>query len=278
MTTTIMRDSIVGDAWIMQTCQAVPIQRVLNDKGEVTQDILTGPVRLSWCDLFELPPVTKDNQNPKYGTTLLFPPNNLIDMTLFYEDYYKVCAASFADHWDGGTQQYYGLKTPFRPQEEKLKFQGYTPGSIFMTVSTKFKPSVVDVRGNPIVDPSKVYPGVWAICSVNAYPNTDARTKGVRFGLQNVMIIGDDKSLGGGGADPSQTFKGIAGQVAAPIVRPDIARNMPGSAPAPGGVPAGAPPIPQSHYSAPGASPPPPPPVSAPESEDDRMMREMLGG
>lgn len=277
MTTTIMRDSIVGDAWIQQTCQAIPVQRVLNEQGQETQDILTGPVRLSWCDsLFELPAPSPKNQNPKHGTAILFPPEPLVNFSLFYEDYYKVCASSFADHYDAATQQYYGLHSPFRQQTEKLKFGGYTPGCVFMTVSSKFKPSIVDVRGNPIVDRSKVYPGVWAVLSVNAYPNTDNRTKGVRFGLQNIMIIGDDKPLSGGGQDPNTTFKGIAGKVAAPIVRPDIAQQFgqqrPAGAPPVPGMPGGAPSIPQSHY-----APPPMSPAIA-ESEDERIMREMMGG
>lgn len=272
-----MRDSTVGDAWIQQTCAAIPIQRVLNEQGQPTQDILTGPVRLSWCDsLFDLPAPTPKNENPKHGTAILFPPEvfngqKVVDFSLFYEDYYKVCGSSFAEYYDAGTQQYYGLHSPFRQQSDKLKFGGYTPGAIFMTVSSKFKPSIVDVRGNPIVDKSKVYPGVWACLSVNAYPNTDNRTRGVRFGLQNIMIIGDDKPLSGGGQDPSQTFKGIAGKVAAPIVRPDIANQF---RPGPNGSPApapGAPPVPQTHYSA-------PPPAMAAESEDERLMREMMGG
>jgi len=283
MTTTIVRDSIVGDAWIQQMTQLAPVQRVLNEQGQPTQDILTGLVRLSWCDgLFDLPQPTAQNANPKYGTSILFPPEPYVDFSLFYEDYYKVCASSFAEYYDAQSQQYYGLHSPFRQQAEKLKFGGYTPGGIFMTVSTKFKPSVVDSRGNPIVDKSKVYAGVWAICSVNAYPNTDNRTRGVRFGLQNVMIIGDDKPLSGGGADPSQTFKGIAGKVAAPITRPELGAVRPGpngAAPAPSG-----PPVPQTRVAAPGAPSPsvmppvPSAPMGAEESEDDRLMREMMGG
>lgn len=274
MTTTVMRDSIVGDAWIQQTATAVPVQWVKNDKGEQTLDLLTGPVRLSWPNLFRPPAATKDNANPKIGTALLFTP--YVDWTLFYQEYYRICAASFSQYYDATTQQYVGLRSPFRQQSEKLKFEGYTPGLVFMTCTTKFKPPLVDIRGNPVVDESKVYPGVWAICSVNAYPNTDNRTRGVRFGLQTVMLIGDDKQLGGGGANAAATYAGIAGRVNAPIVRPDVAASfrqpaapgMPG-APIPGipgtsGYPAYS--IPQQTYA-------PPPPTPGGDDDDYSFMR-----
>src|SRR5690606_14872529 len=83
-----------------------------------------------------------------------------------------------------------------------------------------------------------VYPGVWAICAINRYTFNDPRKKGVAFGLQSVMIIGDDTALGGGAPDPSKTMAAARG-IAAPIVRPDVARGMPTSQqpPQPAGIP-----------------------------------------
>ena len=73
MTTTLVRDSIVGDKWINDVAASVPIQWVYDEKtGEPTGDILTGPVRLAFDNLFELPKATSTAQNPKYGATLLF--------------------------------------------------------------------------------------------------------------------------------------------------------------------------------------------------------------
>lgn len=229
MTTTVVRDSIVGDQWIQQTAQAVPIQRVIDEKtGEVTADILTGPVRLAFDNLFELPQATPQMPNPKYGAALLFTP--YADFSLLYEEYYNVCAREFAEYYDAATQQYYGLHSPFRDQSEKLKFGGFTPGCVFMTCTSKFKPPVVDARRNPIVDPSKVYPGVWAVCAISSYAYKDPRKKGVGFGLQSVMIIGDDNKFGGGAPDPNKTFGGVS--VNAPIVRPEQMAGMPtGGAP-----------------------------------------------
>ena len=262
MTTTIVRDSIVGDAWIQQTAQAVPIQYVMDEKtGQPTGDILTGPVRLAFDTLFELPQPSAKMENPKYGAALLFTP--LADFGLLYEKYNEVCAAEFREHYDAQSGQYYGLHSPFRDQSEKAKFGGFTPGSVFMTCTSKYKPPVVDVRGNPIVDQSKVYPGVWAICAVNAYAYKDARKKGIGFGLQSVMIIGDDTKFGGGAPDPTKTFKGVGGAIQAPSIAPGALGNMPqGGAPAPQ---PGMPPAPQGGtYAAPPAPAPAPAPFHPP--------------
>lgn len=217
MTTTLVRDSIVGDAWITATAQNVPVQRVIDaTTGQPTGDILTGPVRLAFDTLFDLPQPKPGLENPKYGAALLFTP--LTDWTIFYEEYYKVCQREFAEHYDAASGQYYGLHSPFRDQAEKAKFGGFTPGCVFMTCTSKYKPPVVDVRGNPIVDKSKVYPGVWAVCALAPYAFKDPRKKGVGFGLQSVMLIGDDTKFGGGAPDPNKTFGAVKGAIAPPAI------------------------------------------------------------
>ncbi len=281
MTTTCVRDSIVGDQWIHQTAQAVPIQRVLDKDGNQTNDFLTGPVRLAFDNLFELPQATQQMPNPKFGASLLFTP--YADFSLLAQEYFAICAREFADHWDADTQQYYGLYSPFRDQAEKIKFGGFTPGCVFMSCTSKYKPPLVDTRYNPIVDRSKVYPGVWAICAIAAYPFKDPRKKGVAFGLQSVMIIGDDTKFGGGAPDPTKTFQGVK-NVAAPISRPDMSRMPQGGQPPAGtpGMPAGyggapaqpaaAPAIPQTTYTPPqmpGQPVQPAPAQPAPGGDDD---------
>ena len=271
MATTAVRDSIVGDAWIQQTAQAVPVQRIIGEDGQPTGDILTGPVRLAFDNLFTLPQATDKMQNPKYGAALLFTP--YADLTVFYEEYYRVAAMEFASHWSAQDQTYVGLHSPFRDQREKANFGGFTPGCIFISATSKFKPPVVDSRKNPIVDVSKVYAGVWAICAVNTYAYKDPRKKGIAFGLQSVMIIGDDQRFGGGPKDPNQTFGKVA-NIQAPIVRPDVAGMMPqGANPPARGAPGapGMPPRPGAAPAIPQQAWTPPRPVPTAPAEDDDM-------
>lgn len=268
MTTTMVRDSLVGDAWIQQTAQANPVSRIIDPAtGNPTGDIFTGPVRLGHNDLFELPKpmVAKDGTKsgePKYGAKILFTP--VSDMRIFQEEYWASCSMHWADHFDQGSNQFLGLHSPFRDQQEKVKPgqpTGYTPGCIFFSSTSKFKPPVVDIRNNPVVDRSRVYPGVWAFCALKPYKYGQGWPKrGIAFGIQSVMIIGDDKRLGGAKeADPRKQFAGV--NVTAPIVRPDLTSGMAGQGASSGGYmpqaqPGGynaaiLPQVPQAHWTPP---------------------------
>lgn len=261
MTTTCMRDSVVGDTWIYNSTLAVPVQRVIDAKtGQPTGDFLTGPVRLVFTDsLFELPAQKPGESAPKFGTGALF--NPWTDFSLLQEEVNRLYAANFSEHYDAQTQAYHGLHSPFHQQAEKLKFSGFTPGLVYANMTSKFKPPIVDIRNNPIVDKSKVYPGVWAILGINAYKFSDKK-KGVSLGLQSVMIIGDDTKLGGGGPDTGNMFQGARGAIQAPtaIAAGAAAGMQMGGAPA---APTGLPAAPAGGtYAAPPA--PPGAPLTAP--------------
>lgn len=245
MTTTLVKDSIVGDAWITQTAQACPVHRKIGDNGQPTGDILTGPVRLAFVDdLWDgsKPDPSNPGKAQTFSATLLFTP--LADFKIFYEEYYAELAERFASYYNPhmNPPQYVGVHSPFHDQAEKAnKYMGYTPGCVFLNSGSQYKPPIVDIRGNPIVDKNKIYPGVWAICGVKRYTYGIGKNpqpkKGVAFGLQTVMLIGDDTRFGGGAPDAKEMFSGI--NITAPIVRPDALASMPqGGPPAPGpGIP-----------------------------------------
>jgi len=255
---TCIRDSIVGDAWIQEMCRINPVQRVIGEDGKPTGAILTGPVRLAFVALLQPEKKMKKDPNSATGffTTLLWTPYS--DLSIFWEEYYRVCAADFAQFYNATTQQYY-VDNPIFDQGSKANYSGYTPGCWATNVSSQFKPPVVDMRGNPITDQSKVYPGVWAVVAVNAYASgKNSPRKGPRFGLSTVMIVGDDTPLAGGAADPRTTFKGV--QVKPSAVAPTAAFAQAGATPPMGGP--GAPYYPPSGIAAPpgfapGAAPPP---------------------
>jgi hypothetical protein len=264
-----MRNSVVGDAWIREMCQINPVQHVLNDKGEKTGNILSGPVRLAFVEtlLVAGPQMKSKPDSPlKHSATIMFTP--FVDLTIFWEEYYRIAASDFADHYNKEYNQYAGLDNPIYDQGAKLKYDGFTPGCMAVNSSSNYKPPVVDIRNNPIVDPSKVYAGVWAIVSLNAYASgKNTPRKGPRFGLQTVMIVGDDTNLAGGAPDPRQQFKGV--QVKAPVTVAPGAFGAPVGAPPPSaGTAAYYPPPPAGGVPnmAPAAMAPPPPGVPA---EDD---------
>lgn len=214
MTVSVPKDSRVTQEWLTTVCQNNPIKRLVDpETGQPTNNFSTGPVRLTWTNqLFE--PRKNDAGNLNYGCTPLFPPG--VDLTVLIQASQEAGAVGYPQNMTSQGFQWAGLQSPWHDQLEKAaKYKGYTPGAWYFNVSTQFAPRIVDPRMNDIVDQKRVYPGVWAILAVNAYPYGNRpmpgrpTKKGVSFGLQSTVIIGDDEILGGGGLDPKKAFAGI---------------------------------------------------------------------
>lgn len=277
MTSTLMKDSIVGDQWITEVCRNNPTAMLADENGNPTTMIFTGPVRLAFTDTLVTPkaPTGQPNGTPKYSVCALYTPFN--DMALFYSEYYRVCKEMFQSYYvpamNNGAGGYGGLESPFHDGANKFKFEGFTPGLTYINHTSKFKPSIVlpprgpGMQPEPLVDMSKLYPGVWALLVVNAYGygvKPPQPKKGVSFGLQSVMIIGDDKNLaGGGGMDAGQAF--ARANVKPPSVAPgSFAGVMPPPGAPPVYAPGAAPPLPMR-----GAVPMMPPGVPAADDISD---------
>jgi hypothetical protein len=210
MTTTAMRDSIVGDQWIYEMCQLNPPGKVMVN-GQWNGNITTGPVRLAFVDsVFEKQPSMKNDPKSRlvHSINCLFPP--WADLTVFREEWNRIAAAEWGNLWNGVT--FVGLDDPIRNQGEKAhQYSGFTPNCYFINPSSEYAPLVTDIRGNPVVDRTKVYAGVWAIVAVNSYASgKGSPRKGPRFGLQAIMIIADDTNLAKGAAvTHKDVFSGV---------------------------------------------------------------------
>ncbi len=172
-----------------------------------TGEIRTCPVRLSFPFFFEKQPPMEAGQSAKWATTLLFPPG--ADLSLLYQEAQAVALAKWPTAFQPGGPT---LANPFRDQGEKANREGYVPGAIFITASSeRMQPPVVHVSNPalPIIDKSKVYPGVWALVTLRAFDYDKKVKKGVSWGLQSAMILADDKSLGGGTVDPVAQYAGV---------------------------------------------------------------------
>jgi hypothetical protein len=195
---------------------------------------------------------------PKYSVCSLHTP--FTDINVYMQEYYRICGEMFRDYYNPTMNQYVGLENPFHDCALKAhKFEGFTPGLFYVNHTSKFKPSIVDTLKNPITDKSRVYPGVWAILIVNAYgygKSPPQPKKGVSYGLQAVMIIGNDQNLSGGGVDPRQVFAGV--NVEPPKINPAAFNGL--VPPPPNGAPQMPVGLPGVVPGAPGGFSPPPPP------------------
>lgn len=111
------------------------------------------------------------------------------------------------------------LRSPFRMQEEKEKEgadgettlpDGMEEGAVFLNIKSQKRPGVVDQNVSPVMDESKIYPGIWLRAEINAYPYDQKGNKGVAFGLNHVQIVRDDEPLGNA-STPESAFAPIEG-------------------------------------------------------------------
>ena len=245
----MLKGSEVNHAWLQQVYGANPPQQIRNPDGSLADNaFLTGPVRLSFVYLMDArkpqPTAQQPNPTPYFTATCLFPPG--ADLSVLQQEHARRCREEFPRNAtpDG---QVFGLYPTFADQGQKPQLEGFTPGGVFveMRANLDHRPQVLDSRMNPIVEKTRVYSGVWAICAGRFYAigkNSADPTmkKGVRFGLTSVMIIADDKKLGGSSADAKTQFAGIsitqntdvaaqfAGPAAAPA-SPAVAAYIPSS-------------------------------------------------
>jgi len=189
---TLMADTNMTDEWIKKACERNPI-RVL-DSG----NILLCPTRGSFLNLFErsrpIPPATEGS----YGGNLIFP--TCADLSVLEKAVIEALKEKCPDALSSDPKKRVKVKSPFKDQGDMLKYDGYVEGGKFISAtSKKNRPVLVDARQQIVTDETLVYPGVWVVCTVRPFWYDKGVNKGVSFGLQSVMLVADDKNLGGGG-------------------------------------------------------------------------------
>jgi hypothetical protein len=158
--------------------------------------VVTGKVRLSYVHLFE-PFANDPEQEPKYSVTILIPKSDEPTMD-------KVYAAIEAAKEEGRAKKFGGripgnltLTLHDGDDEADLERNPEYAGHMYMAMSSKTRPGVVDMDLNPILDATQVYSGCYARVAIKAFPFSSNGNKGISFGLNNVQFIADGDPLGG---------------------------------------------------------------------------------
>ncbi len=167
--------------------------------------VVTGKVRLSYEHLMK--PYANTNTDPsaepKYSVTVLIPKTDTatkarIDTGIKAALQNGVKNRKFKDGVPVDK-----LPTPIY-DGDGYRADGYTPfgpeckGMWVMTASCgqDRKPQIVDGRGNPVIDPTEIYSGIWGRVSVDFYPYSVPQRAGVGCGLCNVQKLEDGEPLG----------------------------------------------------------------------------------
>lgn len=161
-----------------------------------TTKVVTGKVRLSYVHIFE--PYAQDaDDTPQYSCVILIPKSDKATLK-------KIEAAQKAAAEQGKNSKFDGKIPPNLQltlhdgdEEGDLEKNPEYEGHMFMSVSSKTKPGIVDKDVNPVLDSTEVYSGCYARVSINAFPFNYKGKKGVSFGLNHVQKWADGDYLGG---------------------------------------------------------------------------------
>ena len=167
--------------------------------------VVTGKVRFSYEHIMKpyANTSTDPSAEPKYSATVLVPKTDTTTMT-------RINAAIAAAKKRGVETKKYRDGTPLDKLPTPIydgdgyRADGYTefgPECKGMWVFTAScaqdrKPGVVDAGGNPILDPTEIYSGIWGRVSVDFFPYNFAGKQGVGCSLCNVQKLADGEPLG----------------------------------------------------------------------------------
>lgn len=161
-----------------------------------TTKVVTGKVRLSYVHVFE-PFSNNDDQDKKYSTVILIPKSDTKTIAALKAAQAAAAEAGKAKTFNGKIPA--NLKTTLHDGDEEgdLEKNPEYEGHMFMTVSSKTKPGIVDKDVNPILDSTEVYSGCYARVSINAFAYNTQGNRGISFGLNHVQKLDDGDYLGG---------------------------------------------------------------------------------
>ncbi len=136
-------------------------------------------------------------ENQKYGCTAIFDPSKMTaDDKVRWKEMHdladETCLAEFGKKMDAMGRTF---KNPFRDSAEKEGMAGFTPGTIFISLTSKIQPEIVDADGKTPIDNMKdVYSGCYGRASVGCYAFNN-EGKGVAFGLNSFKKVANGKPL-----------------------------------------------------------------------------------
>lgn len=162
--------------------------------------VVTGECRLSFVNLFE-PVAMKEGDTPKYSVTVIVPKSDTKTV--------EAIKAAIKAAAEAGAQKHFGGRVPtnvnntFKDGDtdtddmgelKNIKYPEYK-NSYFIRVATKFRPKVLDVNRQEIIDPTEIYSGVYGKVSMTFFAYSGDGKRGVSAVLNNVLKTKDGEPL-----------------------------------------------------------------------------------
>jgi hypothetical protein len=167
--------------------------------------------RLSYPNILK-PRLNKLSNKMEYSVDIYLPPGT--DIGPIKKQFEAACI----DKWGPDKSRWpKNLRLPLKRMEDKMKDgspnAGLEPGGYVLATKNERPPAVVDAQVQKVLDPNKVYGGVWAIVCVRAFAYAPMGVNpGISLSLQAVQIVRDGEPFGGGGpVKPESVFVKVGG-------------------------------------------------------------------
>lgn len=177
--------------------------------GDLT-NVTTGEARLSYVYLFK-PHAQQPGAEEKFSCTVLVPKSDTATKA-------RIDAAIEAAKQKGVAGKWNGVCPPVVPTpvydgdgvrpSDGTPFGPECKGHWVFTASSKADqpPEVVDQNGNPMINQSEMYSGVYALVNVEFFPYAYGGKKGIGCGLGPVKKVRDGEALAGRAPSAAEAF------------------------------------------------------------------------
>ncbi len=157
-----------------------------------TVKVVTGKVRLSYCNVFEAR-ASQEGGEPKYSVSLLIPKSDTATVDAVKKAIDEVIQTEKASKFGGKDR---GLKYPLRDGDAEKDDAAYE-GHWFINASSKNRPVILDENKQAILDSRELYSGCYGRASINLFAFNSNGNKGVAAGLNAIQKVSDGEPLGG---------------------------------------------------------------------------------
>ncbi len=190
------------------------------------QKVLTGEVRLSYCNLIQPRAPMNGQGDPKYSVTVLIPKTDYATKADIDQSIEAAARDATAKIWGGVRPQFASIVWDGDGvRKNGMPFGPECKGHWVLTASTKQRPQVVGIDNiNVELAPQDIYSGMYARVTLRFYGFNQNGNRGVGCGLGNVMKVRDGEPLAGG-ASASSDFAGVGNSVV-PSVDPVTGRAI----------------------------------------------------
>lgn len=175
--------------------------KVLNDTQVVTSE-----VRLSYVNVFEARKISEKDKEAKFSVTILIPKNTeagqktINDIKMAIK---KAAEKGAAKHFNGRIPANLDALATLRDGDTATNDLGdlkkiknpELEGMMYMRLSSKFQPKVLNAQRQEIVNPLEVYSGVYGKVSLTLFAYSGDGRRGISAVLNNVMITRDGEPL-----------------------------------------------------------------------------------